>query len=79
MEKIIKELNDLKKAIEEAKNQLAVLQGRKEEAMKMLKDSFGFETVEAATKWIAKAEKELLEEEKKIKTRFEKLKASYAW
>lgn len=79
MNKIIDELNELKKSIEEAKTQIAVLNDRKEGALKRLKGEFGLASVELAQKWLAKAEKELKKSEEDIQKRFKVLKENYEW
>ena len=79
MEKIINELNKLKKSIDEAKTQVSVLQDRKDQALKRLKEDYGLATIELAEKWVLKTEKELQKAEEDIKKRFEKLQKDYEW
>lgn len=79
MNEIITELNKLKSGIDEAKKQVSNLEGRKEEALKRLKDEFHLNTVELAEKWLAKTGESLQKQEKEIKVRFERLKEQYEW
>jgi len=79
MDKIITELNKLKKSIDEAKTQIAVESGKKSEAIKRLKEDYGLTTMELAEKWILKTEKELQKSEVEISKQFNNLKENYEW
>ena len=79
MDKIIAELNKLKKSIDEAKTQVSVLQDRKDQALKRLKEDYGLATIELAEKWVLKTEKELQKAEAEINKLFKGLKENYEW
>lgn len=79
MDNIIRDLDKLKKGIDDAKTQVAILQSKREEALNRLKNEYNLNSVEAAEKWIAKAEKDLDKAEAEIKELYDKLKKEYDW
>jgi SOS-response transcriptional repressor LexA len=58
VEKIIKELQSLKKGIDEAKTNIAKLDGREQETLTQLKNNYNLSSVEEIEKEIAKLAKE---------------------
>lgn len=79
MDKIISELNKLKKGIDEAKTQVTVLQDRKTQYLKRLKDEFSLTSIDLAEKWVANIEKELQKSGEEIQKRFKALQEKYNW
>ena len=61
------ELLDLKQEIEQAKENLSKLEGRKEAKMDQLKADYGIKTIAAAQKKIKQLEKEIAEWGEKIR------------
>ena len=78
MEEMLGKLNKLKDAIADSERTIATLQGRKEETMNRLKEE-GFDSIEAAKKFLMKSEKELNTLESTIKEKFDQLKECYEW
>ena len=60
------ELLDLKKEIEESKENLSRLEGKKEQLMEQLQKNYGVKTAEAAQKKIKTMEKDIADWDKKI-------------
>lgn len=58
MEKIIKDLTSLKKGIDEAKTNIAKLDGREQETLSQLKNNYNLSSIEEIEKEIAKLTKE---------------------
>lgn len=79
MENIEKELERLKKQIDEAKANVSNLEGQETVSLKQLKEAFGITAVEGARKELAKMDKSLEDKKKVIETRFERLKTQFAW
>ena len=71
------QLLDLKKQIEQAKTQVAELQGSRKHLMKELKDDWGCTTIEEAEKKLKKLQKELEQLQNKIKEQTEELIEKY--
>jgi chromosome segregation ATPase len=79
MKEISERLLNLSEQISDAKQQVAVLQGRKEEATKRLKEEFLLDSIESAQEYIEKSEKEILILEKSIQEDFKKLQEDFKW
>ena len=79
MKDIQSELGKLKKGIDEAKNNLAKLEGREQELLNQLKTDFNLDSVEAAEKEIEKVKKHIVKKEEEITKQFNKLKEEYDW
>jgi adenylyl- and sulfurtransferase ThiI len=79
MDKIIKSLSDLNKEISNAKTNLAVLESKKADALKELKEVFGIKSVEAAERVIATKSVEVKKLKESIETKFKLLKEEYQW
>ena len=79
MDEIIKSLSSLDKQIEEAKRNVAVLEGRQEELLKHLKTEFGFNSIGEAEDCLMVLKEELSTEEESIKNKFISLKERYVW
>jgi PHD/YefM family antitoxin component YafN of YafNO toxin-antitoxin module len=79
MESISNKLNALLKEIEDAKSQVAILQDRKSEALKRLKNEYKLNSLEDAVKYVGKLKTELVRTEEVIKKEFEKLQKEYEW
>jgi deoxyribodipyrimidine photolyase len=79
MDKIIKSLSDLSKEISTAKTNLAVLEIKKADALKELKEEFGIKSVDAAEKVIAAKSIEVKKLKESIETKFNLLKEEYSW
>jgi len=79
MKRITDKLTTLMKEIEAAKEKASTLKGRKEEALKRLKEDFGFSSKEQADKWLDKTKISLEDMEEKIREDFERLKEEVSW
>jgi len=79
MQEITKELTSLKRGIDEAKTNLAKLDGREQETLSQLKNTFNLSSVEAAEKEIQKLEKEELALTTIIKEEYASLKEIAEW
>lgn len=79
MDNIVKELEKLKSSIDDAKTQIAILSGRKEEALKRLKEEHKLRDLSAAEKWLEKTKVELEKQEDLILKSFKKLQENYEW
>lgn len=79
MDKIIKSLSDLNKEISNAKTNLAVLESKKADALKELKEVFGIKSVEVAERVIATKSVEVKKLKESIETKFKLLKEEYQW
>ena len=79
MDNTVKELERLKTSIDEAKKQVAVMQGREEESLKRLKEEHGLNSLSAAEKWLEKSKSTLIKMEEEINASFTKLKEEYEW
>lgn len=79
MDKIIEELNRLKKEIESAKTNKAVLTDRIKENLKRLSDEMNLKSLEEADEWLAKSKLEIDKLREEIVTKFKKLKSEYEW
>jgi len=79
MDNTVKELERLKTSIDEAKKQVAVMQGREEESLKRLKEEHGLNSLSAAEKWLEKSKVALIKMEEDIEISFNKLKGEYEW
>jgi uncharacterized membrane-anchored protein YhcB (DUF1043 family) len=73
------ELTRLKEIIDNAKNNLATLNGRKIELLKQLKKEFGISSLEEAKEKIKKLQSESKELENKIEQDYKTLKEEYDW
>ncbi len=76
---VIDELERLQKEIDNAKKNAAILEGRLQEAIKRLKEDFGLDSVEEATKEVGKLKNTIEELKVDIETKFFSLKDKYAW
>lgn len=79
MDKIINELSRLNKEIADAKTKVAVLEGKREESLKRLKDEHGLKSLEAAMTSLKKTEAELEKIRVDIEKKFQQLKEDYSW
>lgn len=79
MKDIQSELSRLKEIIDNAKNNMATLSGRKMELLKQLKKDFKVSSVEEGKKEIQKLDKQLDEVNQTIEKEYKKLKEEYDW
>ena len=79
MDKIINELTKLNKEIADAKTKVAVLEGRRDEALKRLKEEHGLKSIEAAQIALKKMEAELEKIRIDIENKFKQLREDYSW
>ena len=79
MKDIQSELSRLKEIIDNAKNNMATLSGRKMELLKQLKKDFKVSSVEEGKKEIQKLDKQLNEVNQAIEKEYSKLKEEYDW
>jgi flagellar biosynthesis chaperone FliJ len=79
MKDIQEDLKNLKDNIDNAKTNLAKLEGRESELLKQLKKDFGVNTVEEAEKKIAQLEKEYKKKKESIEKDYKTLKEQYDW
>ncbi len=79
MKDIQSELSRLKEIIDNAKNNMATLSGRKMELLKQLKKDFKVSSVEEGKKEIQKLDKQLNEVNQTIEKEYNKLKEEYDW
>jgi uncharacterized membrane-anchored protein YhcB (DUF1043 family) len=79
MKDIQSELSRLKEIIDNAKNNMATLSGRKMELLKQLKKDFKVSSVEEGKKEIQKLNKQLDEVNQAIEKEYSKLKEEYDW
>jgi uncharacterized membrane-anchored protein len=79
MKDIQADLTTLKDNIDNAKNNLAKLEGREIELIKQLEKDFGIKTVAEAEKEVVKLEKESKKRKEIITTEYNKLKEQYDW
>jgi phosphate starvation-inducible protein PhoH len=79
MKDIQSELSRLKEIIDNAKNNMATLSGRKMELLKQLKKDFKVSSVEEGKKEIQKLDKQLNEVNQAIEKEYQKLKEEYDW
>ena len=79
MKDIQAELSRLKEIIDNAKNNMATLSGRKMELLKQLKKDFKVSSVEEGKKEIQKLDKQLNEVNQAIEKEYNKLKEEYDW
>lgn len=77
IEKVKKEMNQLKENIDGAKNNLATLDGREMEILKQLKKVHGLSSIEDIKKKIKEFEKESSLLETSIENDYNKLKEEY--
>lgn len=78
MEEIVKELDRIRKAIQDSKTKKAQLEGRKQEQMNRIKE-FGVKSVEEGNTKLQKMVKDLSRLETDIQNKFKSLKESYEW
>lgn len=79
MKDIQSELGRLKKGIDEAKTELAKLEGREQELLRQLTSEHGLASIEAAEKEIEKLQTAKLLKEGEIRKDFDTLKETYEW
>jgi uncharacterized membrane-anchored protein YhcB (DUF1043 family) len=79
MKDIQTELSRLKEIIDNAKNNMATLSGRKIELLKQMKKDFNVSSVEEGKKEIQKLEKQLSEINQTMEKEYKKLKEEYDW
>jgi chromosome segregation ATPase len=79
MKDIQSDLSRLKKGIDEAKNNVAKLEGREQELLSQLKTDFKLDSIEAATKEVAKMKISIDKKEKEIQEQYDKLKEEFDW
>lgn len=79
MDQILKELTKLQEMINDSKENVSKLKGRKEEILNQLKKDFNLKTIAEAEKKLKENEKALDDLEKEIKKSFDKLKEEYEW
>ncbi|MFA5396872.1 MAG: hypothetical protein WC346_12765 [Methanogenium sp.] len=79
MNQILKELTKLQEMINDSKENVSKLKGRKEEILNQLKKDFNLKTIAEAEKKLKENEKALDDLEKEIKKSFDKLKEEYEW
>ena len=79
MDKIINELSKLNREIADAKTKVAVLEGKREEYLKRLKEEHGLKSIEAAQTTLKKLEAELEKIRIDIENKFKQLKEDYSW
>uniref|UniRef100_A0A6M3IQF3 Putative host-nuclease inhibitor protein n=1 Tax=viral metagenome TaxID=1070528 RepID=A0A6M3IQF3_9ZZZZ len=76
---ITDELDKLQKEIDTAKKDAAIFEGRLQESMKRLKEDFGLESVEEATKEIGRLKTEIVSLEADVEKGITSLKENYQW
>jgi len=79
MNQILKELTKLQEMINDSKENVSKLKGRKEEILNQLKKDFNLKTIAEAEKKLKENGKALDDLEKEIKKSFDKLKEEYEW
>lgn len=79
MDDIIKSLSKLNEEINSAKTNLAILESKKEDALKELKDRFGVKSVEAAERLVAAKNAEVKKLKDSIEKKFKTLQDEYQW
>jgi len=79
VKKILDDLNQIKKKIEEAKREKAKYEGRLDELMKRLKEEFGIKSVQQARKKLTILEKKVDSLEEEIESRLQELKTKCNW
>ena len=79
MKDIQVDLKNLKDNIDNAKTNLAKLEGRETELLKQLKKDFGVNTIEEAEKKITQLEKEYKKKKESIEKDYKTLKEQYDW
>ncbi len=79
MRDIQNELNRLKIGIEEAKTEIARLEGRRQELLRQLKSEYGIESMEEAEERLKELQKEKVAKEEEIRAAFLALKSEYDW
>ena len=79
VDKIINELSKLNKEIADARTKVAVLEGKRDECLKRLKEEHGLKSLEAATTALKKTEAELEKIRIDIENKFKQLREDYSW
>lgn len=79
MKDIQTELSRLKEIIDNAKNNMATLSGRKIELLKQMKKDFNVSSIEEGKKEIQKLDKKLTEINQMVEKEYNKLKEEYDW
>jgi uncharacterized membrane-anchored protein YhcB (DUF1043 family) len=79
MKDIQKDLKQLKDNIDNAKNNLAKLQGREMELLKQLKKDYQINSIEDAQKEFTRLDKDYLKRVDAIEKDYKKLKEDYDW
>lgn len=79
MKEIQSELGRLKKGIDEAKTNIAKLEGREQELLNQLKSEHGLNSIEAAEKEVEKMKKQIEKKWEEIQRQFAKLQEEYQW
>jgi uncharacterized protein (DUF3084 family) len=69
----------MKKIIEEAKQEIAVLTGRKEEMLSRLEKDYGLKNVATAEKFIETETQKLKKDRTKAESKYKKLTEQYNW
>jgi flagellar capping protein FliD len=79
MKEIQGELGRLKAGIDEAKTNIAKLEGREQELLSQLKSEYGLNSIEAAEKEVEKMKKQIEKKEEEIRKQFTILQEDFQW
>ena len=78
-EDVVRELERLKEAIQDAKESLARYEGRRQELLARLEKEFGIKDLEEAKERLDALREEIAECEKELDKKFEELKEKWEW